>query len=321
MTRISSLATLLCIAALSMPQCTDTTQTQSPAFHRIVPQTPAGMRELLQHNGEPMHLVGSHRGGQRIGFPENCIATFENTLQSTFAMLEIDPRYSKDGVLMLHHDETLDRTTSGTGKLVDYTLAELKQLRLRDTEGNLTDYVMPTLDEALEWARGKTILVLDQKGVPIEDRVAAIEKHQAESYAMLIVSSLEHVKKVYALNPNIMMEVMVTSRERFDAFEQTGVPWSNVIAFVGHTPPEDPELYAMIHAKGAATMAGTSRNLDREFTGGKSTMQALKPDYQAVLDIGIDIIETDIPIEVFSLLYGAQQPPVSRAEFFKVGSQ
>src|SRR6185369_1446845 len=130
--------------------------------------------DLLKYTGESLPLVSGHRGGAAVGFPENCIATFEHTLANTFAMLEIDPRYAKDGAIVVHHDPTLERTTTGKGRVVDMTLQELKQLRLKDTEGNRTEFQIPTLDEVLDWARGKTIVVLDQKDVSVEARVKKI---------------------------------------------------------------------------------------------------------------------------------------------------
>src|SRR5437868_4716332 len=157
-------------------------------------------------------------------------------------MLEIDPRYAKDGAIIVHHDPRLERTTTGNGLVGDFTLQELKQLRLKDPAGNATEFRIPTLDEALEWARGKTILVLDQKDVPVAARVKKVEEHKAEAYAMLIVYSFQDARACYALNPKIMMEVMIPSREKIAEFNQTGVPWRNVVAFVGHTPPEDAAL-------------------------------------------------------------------------------
>ena len=118
-----------------------------------------------------------------------------------------------------------------------------------------------------------------------------VEEHRAESYAMLIVYSFEDAKKCYALNKDIMMEVMITTRERFHQFDKTGVPWSNIVAFVGHTPPEDKELLEMIHAQGACCMAGTSRNLDRKLrTAGEKDLHDFRRSYQARLDFGVDLI-------------------------------
>ena len=61
------------------------------------------------------------------------------------------------------------------------------------------------------------------------------------------------------------MEVMIPNRAKVAEFDQLGVPWQNIVAFVGHVPPEDPGLYEQIHAKGACCMIGTSRNFDRQF--------------------------------------------------------
>ena len=66
------------------------------------------------------------------------------------------------------HDATIDRTTTGTGKVSDYTFEELQQFFLKDREGNVTPYKIPTLEECIVWSRGKTILNLDIKDVPLE---------------------------------------------------------------------------------------------------------------------------------------------------------
>ena len=311
------LVVVFCVSQLALSQSEEAGPKRSPGLHTFNPGTPKRLRELLKHTGDSLHLVSAHRGGPRKGFPENCIETFENTLQHTFAMMEVDPRYTKDGRIVLHHDAKLERTTNGKGFIADLTLKELRQLRLLDPEGNLTAYSIPTLDEALEWARGKTILVLDQKTVPVKARIRKIEEHDAEAYSILIVYSLEDARLCYAMNRQIMMEVMMTSREQFRAFDKTGVPWSHVIAFVGHSPPRDSRLYKMIHARGSSCMAGTSRNIDRQFINQHVTsIESLNEAYHALMDMGIDLVETDIPREVGPLIYGKQQIPPSRVKFY-----
>jgi glycerophosphoryl diester phosphodiesterase len=287
-------------------------------LHRIDPQTPQGLQEIFQRTGQQLPLVSGHRGGPMAGYPENCIATFENTLRHTFAILEVDPRYTKDGAIVLHHDATLERTTNGKGLLAEHTLAEVKQLKLKDTVGNLTDHRMPTLDEALEWARGKTVLVLDQKDVPVAARVKKIEEHKAEAYAMLIVYSFEGAKECYALNPNLMMEIMIPNQEKLAEFDKLGIPWRNVVPFVGHMLPENRELYQLIHAKGAHCLAGSSRNLDRQFiTRQVMDLKQLEPRYRtAFFDRGIDLIETDIPAQLGPLLYEKSSIPATKSKYF-----
>jgi glycerophosphoryl diester phosphodiesterase len=293
-------------------------QQPSAGLHTVDARTPQGLQELFAPDGDALPLLSAHRGGAAKGLPENCLATFEETLRHCWSMLEIDLRYTKDHVLVLNHDPTLERTTNGTGRIADRTLAELQQLRLKDRDGNLTEHRMPTLDEALEWARGKTILVLDKKDVPVPDVVRKIEEHHAEAHAMLMAYNFEEVAQCHALNKNIMIEIMVGNRQRLEAFDQTGVPWGNVIVFVGHTPPQEAGLCAQIHAKGARCMAGSSRNIDRRFLEGRAPrMESLEPDYRALLKMGVDVIETDIPRQVGPLLYAGQSVPASKAKYFR----
>ena len=290
----------------------------SSLLHVLKPRRPDELRELFRYTGEPQHFVSAHRGGPQHKFPENCIATFENTLRETFSIIEIDPRYTKDRAIVLHHDATLERTTTGKGLVAEQTLQELKALRLKDTEGLVTEFRIPTLDDVLQWARGKTILVLDQKDVPLEVRVRKIEEHRAEAYAMLIVYSFKDVRKCYDLNKNIMMEVMIPNRESFYGFDGTGIPWSNIIAFVGHTPPSDNGLLQMIHGKGTCCIVGTSRNLDREFIANRVSGAApIEKHYHALLQQGADVIETDLPREVGKILYGETAIPASKSQFFQ----
>ena len=314
---VTNVIVILSIVILMLSEDVVHSAPKSSCLHLIKLRNPKELRELFRYNGDSLPLVSAHRGGPQPTFPENCIATFENTLKHTYAIMEIDPRYTKDGVIVVHHDATLERTTTGEGRLEDMTLRELKELRLKDTEGIVTDFQIPTLDEVLQWARGKTVLVLDQKDVPVEARVRKIEEHRAEAYAMLIVYSYVQAKKCYELNENIMMEVMVPTRERFVAFDKAGIPWENIIAFVGHTPPEDADLLQMIHGKRTCCMAGTSRNLDREFhVNCASGAESIEQHYRALLQRGIDVIETDMPREVGKLLYSESTVPGSKSQFF-----
>jgi glycerophosphoryl diester phosphodiesterase len=309
---------LVCVAALLSPRSVAIGEPPSSGLFTVDAGTPEGLQQLFAPDGDALPLVSAHRGGAAKDYPENCLATFEHTLRHCWAMLEIDPRYTKDRVLVLHHDPALERTTNGTGRVADHTFEELKQLRLKDLDGRLTEHRIPTLDEALEWARGKAILVLDNKGVPIEDLVRKIEEHRAEAYAMLIVYSAADIAKCHALNKNIMMEVMMGNRRLFEAFDKTGVPWANVVAFVGHTPPQEAGLCEEIHARGARCMAGTSRNIDLRFLRGQvADMELLEPDYRALLKLGVDVIETDIPRQVGPLLHTGQPVPASKAKYFR----
>lgn len=286
-------------------------------LYRLDPQTPEGLQQLLGAGGGALPIVSGHRGGAWQGFPENCIATFERTLAQTYAMLELDPRYTKDGAIVMHHDPTLERTTTGQGRVIDFTLAELHQLRLKDLDGNVTEHRLHTLDEIITWARGKAIVVLDQKDVSALDRAKVITRHRAESYVMLIVGSFKDVRAVHQLNPKLVMEIFVGTRAKAEEFDALGVPWRNVIPFVGHTPPEDPALYEYIHRKGARCIVGSSRNLDRQVLKRQvGDIKELEPAYRAFLQRGADLIETDIPALLGPLLHRTTPIPPALQKYF-----
>jgi len=312
------MARLLLIAVLVTPIAPGAVFGQDETHLFLIDaKTPRGLGELFNYDGGAMPVLSAHRGGALPGYPENCIATFEHTLRHTFSMLEIDLQFSKDGHIVLHHDSTLDRTTTGTGPVADRTLKQLKQLRLKDRDGKPTDHHMPTLNEALQWARGKTIVILDKKQVPVEICVKKIQEHRAQAYAMVMAYSFEDIQTCHKLDADIMMEVMIGNQERFRDFQSTGVPWNRVIVFVGHSPPDDKRLLQQIHAQRACCMAGTSRNLDRQLrVASQPQHDQLRLMYRSRLDFGIDLIETDLAIQVGALLYDRPKIPVAKARFF-----
>lgn len=97
----------------------------------------------------------AHRGlfDNDNGVPENSLPAFEKAVQNGFG-IETDVQMSKDGVLVVFHDDTLSRMTGKQGKLADYTLDELRELRLLNT-----DCVIPTFEEFLQAAKGVNLVV------------------------------------------------------------------------------------------------------------------------------------------------------------------
>lgn len=106
-------------------------------------------------------LVVAHRGDWR-NMCENSVEAVEYAINMGVDIVEIDLARTKDGQLVLMHDDTVDRTTTGTGRVEDLTLAEIKQLRLRNGCNIKTIYKVPTLEEILLAAKGKVMLNLDK---------------------------------------------------------------------------------------------------------------------------------------------------------------
>ncbi|NUQ00339.1 MAG: hypothetical protein HUU35_10855 [Armatimonadetes bacterium] len=111
--------------------------------------------------------VGAHRGAMCYA-PENTLAAFQRALELGTYRIELDVRRTRDGVLVLLHDETVDRTTNGSGRLADLTWAEVKELRAGDQP-------LPTLAQTLEFARDRTRLLVEVKDYQaVDDIVTAI---------------------------------------------------------------------------------------------------------------------------------------------------
>ena len=309
------LATIIGLFALAVSA---SPRVEAGKRHFIDPSSPEGLRDLFAYSEERLPIVSAHRGGAVEGYPENCIATFERALEASFSILEIDLRLARDDRIVLLHDATLQRTTNGVGNVKDFTLPELKRLRLKDPTGALTPFEIPTLDEAIEWARGKTILILDLKDAPLERCIRKIQQHKAQSFVMIMAYRIEDIQKCHNLDPDIMMEVFLGNLDRFKQFDQSGVPWNRILPFISHKPIEDLELIAMIHAKGASCLAGTTRYLDKALSKVEAPSAELSASYQLLLDQGIDIIETDLPVKVGQLLHRNTSIPSAKAQYFKI---
>src|SRR5699024_4191614 len=186
--------------------------------------TPAALHKYFKYHVDAKPIIQGHRGTMENGLPENSIAAFDYVLEHTESIFEIDPRLTKDSIIVVFHDETLERTTNGKGKLSDYTWEELQQLNLKDSDGNLTKYKVPSLAEVLEWARGKTALILDKKDVPVQMTANIIQKLNAVSYTIPLVRSTEDAQFYYEDNNEIMLSISLRSAQAFQNYLNLGIP-------------------------------------------------------------------------------------------------
>lgn len=125
--------------------------------------------------------IVAHRGAWHEA-PENSVQAILNAVEAGYEIVEIDVRRSRDDVLFICHDETLDRMAGQNVIAEELTLAELKALRLKNKDGGeghpFTDHQIPTLAEALEAAKGRVYLDIDVKiGRDLTDASQLLSEH------------------------------------------------------------------------------------------------------------------------------------------------
>lgn len=295
------------------------TAAKEPPLHRFIIPDITSFRKFIKYTSDQIPLVSSHRGGgEEAGFPENCLETFQHTLENTWSLIECDPRYTKDSVMVLMHDETVDRTTNGKGKVSDYTLAEIKKLFLKDNFGNITSYKIPTLDEALDWAKGKTVLILDKKKTTAAERARAILNKKANLAAVVMCYTPEDAAECYNVSSDVLMQSITTTNKQLTAYEKTGVPWQNVFAFVSQTKPQDDDLIENLHKRGVMAIIGCSFTSDRLFLNNTINKTELYNQYYQLLAIKADIIETNLGIFVGDAINKKYPIKGSKKSYFKI---
>lgn len=274
-------------------------QLDKPTNYYLSFETLTGLQDFFAYkNGEEPILVSAHRGGRLEGFPENSLECFKNLVAQMPLIFEIDPRLTKDSVIVLMHDETLDRTTNATGKLADYTWAELQNVRLKDASGNVTDFKIPLLEEVIRWGKGKTILNLDKKDVPFDLIVDIIKRNNAEKSMMLTVHTGAQARYYYDRMPGIMFSAFMTNNREYEDMSIAGVPWENMIAYVGRTIHEDNRhIVDKLHHHGVKCMVSFAPTHDK-----LDTAEKRKTEYLKELKKKPDIIESDIPTEIWPLV-------------------
>lgn len=119
------------------------------------------LREKILSGDTTSVLVVAHRGDWRYA-PENSIAAIEHSIAVGVDVVEIDLQLTADSVLIVMHDSKLDRTTTGKGKVKDWTLDSIRTLKLKNGAGIRTKHSVPTLEEALNVAKGKVLINLDK---------------------------------------------------------------------------------------------------------------------------------------------------------------
>ena len=153
-----------CICAL-MASCTS----------QPTPTRAEKIRTQLLTCDESSVIVVAHRADWR-NFPENSLEAIQSSIEMGVDMLELDVQRTKDGVLILMHDQKLDRTTTGQGNIAETTWEEISKLNLKDHKGEVTSYKVPKLEDALLLCKDRIMINLDKADRYFEEVFALLDK-------------------------------------------------------------------------------------------------------------------------------------------------
>ena len=259
--------------------------------------------------------ISAHRAQSANDHPENSIAAIEATGRAIpGAILEIDAALTRDGSLVLMHDETLERTSTGAGKVADLTFAEVRAARLEATNGTVTDAPPPTLREALDAAgRVGAIASIDLK--PADEAstltlaqavIAEVRAAGAQDRVILITYSPETARAVAALAPEMMISAGLSDVAGLD-----GLNAAQILAWTG-TREVRPALWQALAERGVEVQFGTlgapGRRLDDQYAADGNPSE-----YRELFDQGAVVIATDMPLAVKAVL-AAQVAAAARCE-------
>ncbi len=165
--------------------------------------------------------ITGHRGA--CGYaPENTLASIKMALEQKVHRIEVDVQQTKDNILILLHDSTLDRTTTGKGKVKDLTYEEILHYSAgkQPPNSNVHEHV-PTLEEALSMIDGKALLLIEIKMgsdyyPTIEKNVLElIKKHLANDWCIICSFDDKILRKVHTSNKEIPIHKLMAGKRSF----------------------------------------------------------------------------------------------------------
>jgi glycerophosphoryl diester phosphodiesterase len=145
--------------------------------------------------------IVAHRGAA-LESPENTLPAIDRAIALGAAVVEIDMRYSADGEVVLMHDETVDRTTLGSGLVSRMTLAEIRKLDAGGrSAGQFKGTKVPTLREVIDHCRGKIQLYLDLKETDPGPVIRVVKEMKAGSMVFFRPYSYRAMRQVIDADP------------------------------------------------------------------------------------------------------------------------
>ncbi|SDH28636.1 glycerophosphodiester phosphodiesterase family protein [Winogradskyella thalassocola] len=271
---------------------------QSTESTNISEVQPSKLIALFKASNSGYPNISVHRGGKGlVNYPENGLETLKYVNDSIVAVYEVDVAQTKDGQLVLLHDKTIDRTTTGSGKVDELTYDELEQFNLVDDYGNETTFKIPLFSNVLEWCvKHNVILTVDiKKTVSQKVVIDAIKAAKAEDHSIIITYDVEQAVSAYQLAPQLLLSVSARNNDEFERLLDAKIPTENMLAFTGTRLSEE-SFFKKLHDNNIVCMLGTLGNLDKSAAAKGDTL------YRQWKEKGVDIIATDRPFEAFKAI-------------------
>jgi len=244
---------------------------------------------MLYNDNEDGFTLIAHRGASGHA-PENTLIAVRRAMEMRAEMVEVDILLSKDGIPVLLHDPSLDRTTNGTGFVTDYTLEELKRLDAGSWFGEqFVGERIPTVDELLEFCKGKMALNLEIKTQAVTDTleggivemvVNLVRKHGMERNVIFSSFDPRVIVQLKKIAPDIAGAILYDSRFYGGSHPVEIVTDLGADAFNCHWRQVSRTLVDSLH------QAGVPINV---YTVNADTLM------HQMLDMGVDGIFTDFP--------------------------
>ncbi|CEM60381.1 glycerophosphodiester phosphodiesterase [Treponema phagedenis] len=233
----------------------------------------------------------AHRGF-RSKYPENTMLAFQKALEAGADGIEFDVHLSKDGELVIIHDETLERTTDGEGLVKDKTLAELKKLNAAAKSNKPRDFeAIPTLKEYFAFAK-KTKLITN---IELKTGIFPYEGIEQKTYELIkefdmcekvILSSFNHetIMRVKEIDSKLVCGLLVDSWQidPENYVQKLGIECWHPSAY-----SISKELVQRFHRKGIKV---------------NTWFGSIQLDYKKIIETGVDAIITDYPDKIAGLI-------------------
>ncbi len=208
---------------------------------------PALGADSLAKRARAVSQVIAHRGSSSDR-PECTLAALRRAIEVGATASEVDVRLTRDRQLVILHDQTLDRTTNGKGKIGSKTLAEVRRLDAGSWfDPKYRTERVPTLREVLEVGRGKIDVLLDLKeqGEAYDRQVAeAVKKHGSSKKTIVGVRSVAQARRFRRLLPKSRQLGLIPDPESIEAFVEAGV---ETIRLWPRWVKAEPRLVARVH--------------------------------------------------------------------------